>query len=894
MSSKSDNRKTVEGDFSAPEIEQIQDRRIEGSFSTDPDELNNRIEGGIENSEMVGVFDTSKESLWSEIKNSRIHGDIDATDLLNYGENSIATGGHVTTERVLGGAEQSLILGDTVQVVKGEMGNRGLKTNREEGGNVVAGRDVTLGPKKADKLHWSLQEFHPKNLVSGNNLAQKIASPLIQAPASAAQSLSYALDLDVKWPDGSQALGVETPEAEGMPVISEGSHPDENVTEYHGDWDELSDYLMDRVPEGYFRGFGVFNLPGQIDSVEELDEVVREVGQKYPEVEDDIKTVEDAIRNYDLPALEGTNQEIFERITEFQELTERGDEISIEAYDDPEVDGLVYKISSSEDEFAQFNMHESPEALAEAIEQSPLESEEAGVTLGFLDVPQLESAEELLYELKAREIIGSEVGEAYKFANQFSDDLKLKLPWEENEGLKSKIKSLVGAGSEKDQREIYSRLKEIDEKFDFEEVRQGKEFLESVPEPSIFGDDDNSVAYRLSGSTDERYQQLLNIEDELMEQVEETWDLGEEAMEVVEEGKTNYLMRTAGNASDYEGGGFEEFLLDFRGGKPDRVLEPGFSSTKFTDGEDALDSREEATDAAYSEGVELLNRISNKQGNFSVEHPEIEELEEELDQTIDQISNSQGRPPEELIQKKNRLKSEIPEKRREVAFNDLGLEYGEDTDYSDIDPGELRQVLDQLGQEYLEGDEINPETDAGKASDIAGRIDMSDEVGNGYVDFEVYDKDIMNLPSDDRRVPCTFPGGSRDGAFIDYMKDPGTQIALLESGEDNGAVISHPVKQEGQDHLLVHSVESNDGITSRNDVSMAIREQIEEYASEADMEGVIYSTSAHNTAAEDFIEAAVQQDPDYHEQTYTVDKKGSQDVHLDFNLPEVQGYKVEL
>jgi hypothetical protein len=75
---------------------------------------------------------------------------------------------------------------------------------------------------------------------------------------------------------------------------------------------------------------------------------------------------------------------------------------------------------------------------------------------------------------------------------------------------------------------------------------------------------------------------------------------------------------------------------------------------------------------------------------------------------------------------------------------------------------------------------------------------------------------------------------------------------------------------------------------------MAIREQIEEYASEADMEGVIYSTSAHNTAAEDFIEAAVQQDPEYHEQTYTVDKKGSQDVHLDFNLPEVQGYKVEL
>ncbi|MFB6245062.1 MAG: hypothetical protein ABEJ03_01815, partial [Candidatus Nanohaloarchaea archaeon] len=530
MSSKHDNRKTVEGDFSASEIEQIQDIRIEGSFSTDPDEWDNRIEEGIENSEIVGVYDTSEETLWSEIKDSSIHGDIDATYLLEYGENSIATGGHITTEGALRNAKQSLILGDTVQVVKGEIGDRGFETNREEGGNVVAGRDLTLGPKKADKLHWSLQEFHPKKLFSGRSaprelgpFASKIFSPLIEVPISAARSLSYTL------------VGVETPEAEGMPVISEGSHPDENVTEYHGDWDDLSNYLMDRVPEGDFRGFGVFDLPGQLDSVEELDEIVREVGQKYPEVEDEINTVENAIRNYDLPALEGTNQEIFERISDFQELTERGDEISVWAYDDPEVDGLVYKISSSEDESDQFKMHESPEALAEAIEQSPLESEEAGVTLGFLDVPQLESAEELLYELKAREMIGSEVGEAYKFANQFSDDLKLELPWEKNEGLKSKIKSLVGAGSGKDQREIYTRLKEIDEKFDFEEVRQGKELLESMTKPSMFGDDDNSVDYRISGSTDERYQQLLNIEEELMDHVEETWDLGEEAMEVVEE-----------------------------------------------------------------------------------------------------------------------------------------------------------------------------------------------------------------------------------------------------------------------------------------------------------------------------------------------------------------------
>jgi hypothetical protein len=363
-------------------------------------------------------------------------------------------------------------------------------------------------------------------------------------------------------------------------------------------------------------------------------------------------------------------------------------------------------------------------------------------------------------------------------------------------------------------------------------------------------------------------------------------------------------MRTAGNASDYEGGGIEEFLLDFQGGKPDRVLEPGFSSTKFTDGEDALDSREEATDAAYSQGVDMLRRLANDQGTFQVNNPEIEKMENRLEELLEIRKSIDGKPTQDernAIEEINSLKSEIPEKRREVAFKAEGLEYGEEADYSDIDSTKLRNILDQLGQEYLESEdthpesgELNPTTVAGKARDIANQIDTSGDVGNGYVDFEVYDKNIMNLPSDDRQVPCTFPGGSMDHEFIDYMKDPGTQIALLESGEDRGAVISHPVKQEEQDYLLIHSVESNDGITSRNDLSMAIREQIEEYASEADMEGVIYSTSAHNTAAGDFIEAALQQDPEYHEQTYTVDKKGSQDVHLDFSLPEVQGYKVEV
>jgi hypothetical protein len=874
MSSKPNELRKFEGDFSATEFDELRNVRIEGSFSTNPDSINNLIEGNIENSEIVGIYDTRERANLNEIKDSRIHGEIDAKNLLKHGENSIATGGHITSNTALGDAEESLILGDTVQIIEGGIDHR----RQENSGNVIAGRDITLGPKKSDKLKWSLQEFHPKNLVNGADRVEKIMSPLIEIPASAAQSLSYALK-------------DEAPEAEKMPVIAEGSHPNENITEYHGEWDELSDYLIDRVPQGDFKGFGVFNLPDEIEGLEELNEVVKDVNQKYPQVKSDIAYIERAISNHDLPALEGSNEEIFKRITEFEDLS-RTENIKLKAFDDPEVEGIVYRLGSSQGWSDRFKLEESIEEFLDVIEKSPLSSEGAAQTFGFLDFSEPEDTEELYYELKARDIIGSELGEAYKFAKLNSHVLKLELPWEEDEGIKSQIKNLVGVGDSKDQREIYSKLKEIEDNFEFEKVRESKKLLKSLGTLGSLNEN-KGLDCQLSGNTNERYQQLLNIEEELLEHMEETWDLGEEAMEVVEEGNTNYLMNNAGNASDYEGG-VEEFLLGFRGGNPEKVLEPGFSSTKYLDGEEALDSKEKATDAAYSEGLDLLDRLSREQSKFSIEHPEIEELEEELDRTIEQISNSQGRPPEELIQKKNRLKSEIPEKRREVAFKDLGLEYGEDTDYSDIDPGELRQVLDQLGQEYLEGDETNPETDAGKASDIAGRIDMSDEVGNGYVNFEVYDKDIMNLPSDDRRVPCTFPGGSRDGAFIDYMKDPGTQIALLESGEDNGAVISHPVKQEGQDYLLIHSVESNDGITSRNDVSVAIREQIEEYADETDMEGVIYSTSAHNTAANNFIEAALQQDSEYHEEIYKVDKKGRDDVHLDFNLPEIQGYKVEL
>jgi hypothetical protein len=850
----------LEGDFQDSdfgEMDELEDVRIEGSL--EPDErafYSDRIDR-ISDSKIVGRFGNSGGRFQADIEDTEITGDIDADDLLRGAENTIARGGHITANGALVGANNSALIGDRVQVTTGEL--VGESTFRNNYGNVVAARDLELGPTNLDKLGWSLGEFRPGQLLSGRrSMAESVIESFINP-------IMYFAEANV-----------EVPDAEDVNAITEGEPQNDQVTGYHGDWNQLAEYLQDEVPEGGFRGFDVFNMPDSFGSFDEFREFVEDVQDKYDEVGDDVGMARTRINNLDLPPLEGSNQEIYDRLANFRDLSDTDGEVSFWAVNDPERQDMDLKLTANRrSRSGTFKFRGDEEELASKIEELPLDSKELIYSLGMFDFDDIETAEDLEYEMKARDFMGSELADAYEFVKEFEDVLDIELP--------------------DDNRETYGLLRDFQENYKFWLARENKELKKHLE-----GSRSTNWEIELDGdSLDERYEQLAELEEEVKDRARERWGLDDEAMEIIEEGNTTYLLKNLGEVEDggilgyarkkLGSGGVERFLKEFSGGNPERALEPGFEQTYFTDGHEAVESEEEAAEAAYEEGVDLLERIAREQGNFEVDHPEIRELEDELDEVIDRISNSDGRPPQELIERKNQLKSEIPEKRREKAFEELGLEYSQDADYSDLDPLEVRQVLDQLGQEYLENCKAEQE-----AQEVAQHIDVSGDVGNGYVEFQVYDMDVTDLPDDDRHVPCSFPGGSMEHEFLNYMRDPGTQIALLEAGDDNGAVISHQVEYDGQDHLLVHSVESDDGITSRNDISRAIRDHIEDYAEEAGMDGVIYSTGTHNTAAQEFIDGALAEDDDFEEQTYEVEKKGMDDVYLDFRLPEVEGYMQEL
>lgn len=397
----------------------------------------------------------------------------------------------------------------------------------------------------------------------------------------------------------------------------------------------------------------------------------------------------------------------------------------------------------------------------------------------------------------------------------------------------------------------------------------------------------------LEDDNEKLYETLVNFDEEIDEIVKSEFNLSEYSIDSLNESNDKmYLLRNLSNLEarlEDRDTDVDDFLQIFNGEVPDGfLLEPGFQQRYFTDGDSAVDSKDEANEAFYEQGIDQLERIARGQGKISLEESEINELELELKGTIEEIKSSSGRPSQELIQRKNQLKEQITEQKRQKAFEELNIDYDSgNPDYSELSPLEVRKALDQLGQEYLENCKAKEKT-----REIASNIDVSNDVGNGYVDFEVWDKSLETLPHDDRSVPCSFPGGSREQELLGYMLDPRTQIAKLEAGDDKGAVISNLVEHQGEDYLFVHSVESDDGITSRNDISLAIKEHIEDYAEEAGVLGVVYSTDNHNSAAQDFVET-LEREFDYQNQELELDKVGD-DVYLDVEFPTVNGYLSEI
>ena len=803
-------------------------------------------ENTLENVEIIGSLDESDQydQRLRKIKNSVIRGDygtkswrapggtlidsrIEGGDiqgsLLTGSQRAIAIGESVEVQDVLSRAEDSLLMGDNMKLTGDEIGILSE-------GSVIAARNMQVGQTTLDQI---------KGFITGN-----FAS---------------------------------TPEEIRAPLIAGNELNLSQAGKFEGEWNELSDYLQREVPKGSFRPFDLFNLPDHIEDVEHLDEVVGKAKPRYDEVNEKAQNLEHRIENVGLEPLQGGVEELYNRIKGISFELDEGDSFKVTSISDPGVDGVNYTIVRGHQRHDDIEHRKYLGNIEELT--SVLNTENLGEDFlegrAIASLGDIESFEELEYEVEAREIIGSELKDELEFVRRYGDEIDIEVP--------------------EDARESYRVLKKIKDEYDLDRAREGAELLKKLNRTALTGQSPGP-SIDVEGSLEEKYQQLANLEDEMKEELRREWNLSDEAMEAIDEGNTHYLIKNVSRvADDGEVGkakkllgldGVNQFLTEYKGGNPEKVLEPDFEQTYFLDGENAVDEQEDAVNANYEKGITLLERLSRDQGNFEVTNPEIQEMNEELEETIEQISNSDGRPPQNLIQKKNQLRSQIEEKKREEAFEDLGIEYGDNVDFSDLSPLEVRQTLDQLSQEYLESCKAEKE-----AKEIASHIDVSGDVGNGYVKFEMYDKDITNMPDDDRAVPCSFPGGSMEHEFLGYIQDKGTQIGMLESGDDTGAVISHPVQHEGEDYLLIHSVESDDGITSRQDVSEAVRKHIVDYAEEAGMDGVIYSTSSHNSAAEDFIENAVEGDENYTERTFKVDKEGDKDVYLDFELPEVEGYK---
>jgi hypothetical protein len=840
--SVSENHGESTGTVSPEEVESVEGGRLEASIHGTVDDHRDQVE--LTDAEFAGTvsapekFNGMNHPPLGKIENSRLKGDISQRNFMRFAEDSIAVGGHISTNELLKDAENSLVAGDVVQNQEGTMG-RGSEAS------VVAAQELKLGETMWDNVR---DAFNPED------------------------DTGYLSALRPSKKDEAEI-------ADGLTVFTPEEHEGDTAV-YQGDWNELLDYLEDTVPKGHFQPMEIFNV-GEVQDVEELDEVLEDLNGKYDEIKDDLEDYREVRDDLNASEISGSNEERYQKLKNLQML-QQFDAISINAVEDPETSEVKLAIGRSPDTLASLDA--DWEDFISTIEKHDLDDEDLKngfeILRGFESPESLQELDRKLEEYREK---GDELQRVYSLYRSFRNSMDHGFLPHESE-------------------EREAELREFMENWDLDQLEETSELLSSHPvEPDI---------------DEEKYENPEEVEEAIMDELKNSWGLSEDSLQKLEEsGKKEYILKgidrkireertttdslinrvRSAFSSEEEIYEEERFVQEFAGGAPEEyLLEPDFSQRYFTDGEGTVETDEEAREQAYDQGLDLLERIARGQGEITIDDPEIEELEEELDRVIDEISSSRGKPDRQLIERKNEIKSELPEKRREKAFESLGLDYSPDGDYEHLEPHELGQVLDQMAQENLEGDESNPETTAGKAKSLAGPLNQRSDVGNGYVDFDVWDKDLYNLPHEDRQVPCSFPGGGMEQEFINYMRDPGTQIAMLEAGEDEGAVISNLVEYEGDDMLLVHSVESDDGITSRNDISRAIRDHIEDYAEEAGMDGIIYSTGTHNTAAENFLEATVEQDQDYMERTYEVDKKGREDVHLDFDLPEVKGYMERL
>lgn len=411
-------------------------------------------------------------------------------------------------------------------------------------------------------------------------------------------------------------------------------------------------------------------------------------------------------------------------------------------------------------------------------------------------------------------------------------------------------------------------------------------------------------------SNDQIIKQLRDLEETVVEGLSSGEMSRDQAERLVNSDRESYLLRQK-EEIDSTYGSMGEFLDEFVDGAASELVEnPEFEAEYFMSGENISQSGEQAAGEAYQEGLSLLERVAHGGGNFELDEEyrddSIEEIEEELQEVGQKLSESEGRPDQELIDTKNTLKEKLAFRKRKTVFEDLGVDYADspeeeqelDADYFESkleDPGELRSTMSQIAQEFMSNSEDDFQPNSEVARDLyseASNIEVGLNSESGHLKIEAWEKNVEDIPGPVNQVPCVLPGGPREEGVLHYMEDPGTQILKIDSVQGEGVAINNIVEHDGDEYLFVHSVESEDNLTASEQYSRAIKNGIEEYAEELGVDGLIYNTDVHNEAPGDFTDNLEKIDPELEETTVEVDKKGEEDIdyYLDTEFPEVDGY----
>lgn len=427
--------------------------------------------------------------------------------------------------------------------------------------------------------------------------------------------------------------------------------------------------------------------------------------------------------------------------------------------------------------------------------------------------------------------------------------------------------------------------------------------------------------HRINSDTEEKRkekaQELYQNEKDLLYQMQEDFEAGDFLVEAAVVLETETPMNT------------EEFLNEFENGNSEKVIGEGFQAS--------------STNEKYDEGVEKLESLARIEGNYQTEidyeqviqevmqghsdQIDIEQVEqkalqsdenfetilfgEELNQLIGQTMQENPEKGQELIDKRDELKTQIEnEKRLQAFYNTINTEIEDadareqlynqvaqgSPDFTDLNPDQVTNMLDTLATEHLE-DNNSAYHDA---KELAQQIDQNETPD---VEFEIYDKSLENMPyKRDRELPCTFPGSTHETAptFLNYMLDPATQVGTIETEKGDGLALMKMVEHDNENFLYVHSVEADKGenIASNHETATQIQQHIEQYAQtvaqeDIELDGIMYSMDQHNNGTPVNFQETVKENEnvnDYDIEELELNQLGTE--HYGFDQPLEQGIEV--